>query len=84
MDSYFMKKFHLKKKFKSIFLKKSKSNGLKYELVLSVIKKQSNFDTLAVSYNGSSVGLMQINRNNTLEWLVGKAGIENVDPFNSY
>ncbi|MFS1518611.1 transglycosylase SLT domain-containing protein [Bacillus sp. SCS-151] len=83
-DFTFYEEIPLEREIQKYIYEESKSNGLSYELVLAVIKKESNFDTFAVSYNGSSVGLMQINRNNTLGWLADKVGIEKVDPFNPY
>lgn len=57
-------------------------HDISYELILAVIKVESNFDELASS--GSSLGLMQLNKHNTLSWLKKQVGIKNFDPFNPY
>lgn len=56
--------------------------SISYELVLAIAEVESDFDPKAVSYNDSSLGLFQINKNNTLDWIASEADIENVDPFN--
>lgn len=58
--------------------------GINYELVLSLIKVESNFNSNVISYNGSSVGLMQINQYDTLYWLSRQVGLKNPDPYNPY
>jgi len=57
---------------------------LSYELILAVIKTESDFDTQAISYDNSSYGLMQLNHINTIDWLAKEVGIDDFDPFNPY
>jgi len=54
---------------------------LSYELVLAVMKVESNFDINAISDTGSSQGIMQINKN-TAPWIAKQLGIKNYDMFN--
>ncbi len=54
---------------------------LSYELILALINVESEFDAKAVSYNKTSVGLFQLNKN-TYPELAEELRIDNFDPFN--
>ena len=54
---------------------------MSYELVLALIKAESDFREDIVSYNRTSLGLMQLNKN-TYPTLAKELGIKNFDPFN--
>lgn len=58
--------------------------NLDYEMILAVMFVESRFDRNAISYNGSSYGLMQLNKN-TYFWIAQK-GLNNYNfnPFSPY
>lgn len=58
-----------------------KKYDLSYELVLSVMKNESDFNINAISDTGSSQGIMQLNRN-TSPWIAKQLGVKTFDPFN--
>jgi soluble lytic murein transglycosylase-like protein len=60
----------------------SKQYGIQYELILSIMKTESDFNPKAVSYDSSSMGLMQINIYNTFYGNAETLGIKNADVFN--
>lgn len=59
----------------------SKQYSIDYELILAIIRLESNFKIDAISYNESSYGLMQINKNTTLKFLASELGISNPNAF---
>lgn len=54
---------------------------MSYELVLALIKAESEFKSDVVSYNNSSLGLFQLNKN-TYPSLAKELGIKNFNVFN--
>jgi soluble lytic murein transglycosylase-like protein len=60
----------------------SKQYGIQYELILSIMKTESDFNPKAKSYDGSSMGLLQINIRNTFQGNAEQLGIKNADVFN--
>lgn len=58
--------------------------GISYELMLALAYTESRFDPKAISWDGSSMGLFQINKNTTSHWLAVQTEIKNVDVFNPY
>ena len=54
---------------------------ISYELILSLIKLESNFDKSIRSIT-NDVGLMQLNQSGTSQWLGELLEIENFDPYN--
>ncbi len=59
----------------------SQKYNLSYELILAVIYVESRFQSDAVSYNNTSLGIMQLNKN-TYPWLAQKIGIKDFDVYN--
>jgi len=54
----------------------SQKYDLSYELVLAVMKVESDFREDVVSYNNTSVGICQINAHNTADWLAQRVGLK--------
>lgn len=62
----------------------SKKYDIQYELILSIIANESNFDANAVSYDDSSMGLMQVNIRDTFYGAAKELEISNPKYFNPY
>lgn len=54
---------------------------LSYELILAIMYVESKFNPNAISYNGTSHGIMQIN-SNTSPWIAKQMGIKKYDVYN--
>lgn len=74
----------LNKDIQKYIYKQAEKYNISYELLLAIAYTESKFNSKAISYNDTSLGLFQINKYNTLEWLAKETGIDNVDPFNPY
>ena len=57
------------------------SNNLSYEYILAILKTESNYQIDAVSYDGSSIGIMQIQKKYADSW-ADIIGLEEYDLFN--
>ncbi|PPA87648.1 hypothetical protein C4A75_00050 [Brevibacillus laterosporus] len=57
---------------------------LSYELMLAIAHTESTFRPNIVSYDGSSVGLFQINTRNTIKWLGESVGLDKPNAKNPY
>ncbi|QDX94331.1 hypothetical protein EEL30_19820 [Brevibacillus laterosporus] len=57
---------------------------LSYELMLAIAHTESTFRPDIVSYDGSSVGLFQINTRNTINWLGESVGLDKPNAKNPY
>ncbi|MCG7317619.1 transglycosylase SLT domain-containing protein [Brevibacillus laterosporus] len=57
---------------------------LSYELMLAIAHTESTFRPDVVSYDGSSVGLFQINTRNTINWLGENVGLDKPNAKNPY
>lgn len=64
--------------FQKLIYEECNNYSLSYELVLGVIKQESQFDYQAVSRDGNDMGLFQINRH-TYPWIAQQLDIENFD-----
>jgi hypothetical protein len=65
---------------------KCKENNWEYELILSLIKQESDFNIEGINYNNNGtvdIGLVQINSSN-VEWLKKATGNKNFSPYNPY
>ena len=62
---------------------KCQKYGLAYEMVLAVIKAESNFVIDVVGVTGD-LGLMQLNPRNTVDWLAKKLNLDFFDPLDPY
>jgi|GEM_PF-3007868 len=69
---------------KKYIYEESKKYGISYELMLSIAYVESKFDTDVLSYDGSSTGLYQLNRRNTVSWICEQMGVKRLDPNNPY
>lgn len=58
-----------------------KKYNLSPKMIIGIIQIESTFNPQAVSSNGSSIGLMQLNKN-TYPWIAKQLGIKNFDPYN--
>ncbi len=61
----------------------SKKYGIEFEIVLALLKTESNFNPKAVSYNNTSRGITQLN-SNTYPWIAKELGIKNFNVYNPY
>jgi len=57
------------------------SNDISYEYILAIMKAESNYQIDAISYDGSSMGIMQIQEKYASSW-ASVIGLENYDLFN--
>ncbi len=58
--------------------------GISYELMLAIAYTESRFNPKAVSNDGSSKGLFQINTRNTMKFLAEQTEIKRPNAFNPY
>lgn len=58
----------------------SEQYDFSYELILAIMQVESKFDIKAISYNDTSLGLMQLNKN-TYPWIAEKLEIEDFNVF---
>jgi hypothetical protein len=59
-----------------------KKYDLDYELMFGIIQTESDFNPKAISYDNSSMGLMQVNVRNTFYPMAKELGIQNANVFN--
>ncbi|QDX94628.1 hypothetical protein EEL30_21540 [Brevibacillus laterosporus] len=64
--------------------KQAEKYNLSYELMLALAHTESTFRTDIVSYDGSSVGLFQINTRNTIDWLGDNVGLSKPNAKSPY
>lgn len=68
---------------KYIYEESSKLN-ISYELMLAIAYTESRFDIDVLSYDGSSTGLFQLNKSNTVGWISAQMGVKKLNPNNPY
>lgn len=69
---------------KKYIYNESEKYGISYELMLSIAYVESKFDTDVLSYDSSSTGLYQLNKNNTVGWICKQMGVKKLNPNNPY
>ena len=57
------------------------NNDLNYEYILAIMKAESRYDVNAISYDGSSMGIMQIQKRYAKSW-ADMIGMEEYNLFN--
>jgi len=65
-----------------LIYEESEKYGLSPELIISIIKVESTFNTNATSKSKSSLGLMQLDKG-TYPWIAKELNINNFNPYNS-